>query len=105
MNGLVKCRGALVAFEGCDRCGKSTQCAKLVEYLRSKGRAVEHVRFPGLCRPAKLHAFGVIVPHFTCTSRANFPYIFYKFTHFHFSCSPHMYFFKIAAVASQVHAF
>ena len=32
----------------------------------------------------------VKVPHFTCTSRTNFPYIFYKFTHFRFSCSPYI---------------
>ena len=30
------------------------------------------------------------VPHFTCTSHTNFPYIFYKFPHFCFSCSPYI---------------
>ena len=40
-------RGILVAFEGCDRSGKSTQCQKLVEYLKSIGRDVVHLRFPG----------------------------------------------------------
>lgn len=39
-------RGILVAFEGCDRSGKSTQCSMLVEYLRAIGRDVEHLRFP-----------------------------------------------------------
>ena len=40
-------RGILVAFEGCDRSGKSTQCQMLVEYLKSIGRDVAHLRFPG----------------------------------------------------------
>lgn len=39
-------RGILVAFEGCDRSGKSTQCQMLVEYLKSIGRDVAHLRFP-----------------------------------------------------------
>lgn len=41
-------RGILVAFEGCDRSGKSTQCQMLVEYLKSIGRDVAHLRFPGI---------------------------------------------------------
>ena len=40
--------------------------------------------------PAKLHTFGVKVPHFALTSRTHFPYISYKFTHFRFSCSPYI---------------
>ena len=57
-------------------------------------------------RPAKLHTFGMKVQHFTCSSRTNFPYIFYKFTHFRFSCSPYIkIFFKIVAVAAQIHTF
>lgn len=39
-------RGLLVAFEGCDRSGKSTQCQMLVDYLKSTGRDVAHMRFP-----------------------------------------------------------
>ncbi len=38
-------RGALILFEGIDRCGKSTQCAKLAEYVASKGKC-ESIRFP-----------------------------------------------------------
>ncbi len=30
-------RGALIVFEGGDRCGKTTQCSKLVEHLNSNG--------------------------------------------------------------------
>ena len=30
------------------------------------------------------------VPHFTLTACTDFPYISYKFTHFCFSCSPHI---------------
>jgi adenylylsulfate kinase-like enzyme len=44
---MAVARGAMIVFEGCDRCGKSTQCLKLVEYLRSLGRKVEMMRFPG----------------------------------------------------------
>lgn len=36
----------MVAFEGCDRSGKSTQCQMLVKYLKSIGRDVAHLRFP-----------------------------------------------------------
>ena len=38
-------------------------------------------------RHAKLHAFGVKVLHFSCTSCTSFLYIFYKFMHFRFSCT------------------
>lgn len=39
-------RGHLIVFEGLDRSGKSTQCTKLVEHLRSQGKNVFHQRFP-----------------------------------------------------------
>mmetsp|Transcript_15948 Transcript_15948/g.34451 ORF Transcript_15948/g.34451 Transcript_15948/m.34451 type:complete len:261 (+) Transcript_15948:253-1035(+) len=39
-------RGAFILFEGIDRCGKTTQCTKLVEYLRSKNVNAELWRFP-----------------------------------------------------------
>ncbi|XP_001632032.3 thymidylate kinase [Nematostella vectensis] len=39
-------RGALICFEGCDRSGKSTQSRLLVDYLRSLGTNIEHMRFP-----------------------------------------------------------
>lgn len=39
-------RGTLIAFEGLDRSGKSTQCERLVENLRKKGEKVHHTRFP-----------------------------------------------------------
>lgn len=38
-------RGALILFEGIDRCGKSTQVKLLSEYLKSK-TACEDIRFP-----------------------------------------------------------
>ncbi|CBY01563.1 hypothetical protein LEMA_P003500.1 [Plenodomus lingam JN3] len=41
-------RGRLIVFEGLDRAGKSTQCAKLVADLRNDGRVVRHLRFPGM---------------------------------------------------------
>lgn len=39
-------RGALVVIEGCDRCGKSTQCKRLVETLNASGRKAELWNFP-----------------------------------------------------------
>ncbi|GLC50878.1 hypothetical protein PLESTB_000442000 [Pleodorina starrii] len=39
-------RGALIVFEGGDRCGKTTQCSKLVERLRSQGVDAVMWRFP-----------------------------------------------------------
>ena len=45
-----KGRGILVAFEGCDRGGKSTQCKMLVDYFKTTGRDVAHFSFPGLSR-------------------------------------------------------
>ncbi|CZT21392.1 related to thymidylate kinase [Ramularia collo-cygni] len=39
-------RGHLIVFEGLDRSGKSTQCTRLVEHLRSQGKDVFHQRFP-----------------------------------------------------------
>lgn len=42
---LVK-RGALIVFEGCDRAGKTTQCKKLVERLKSKDMNVKFMNFP-----------------------------------------------------------
>ncbi|XP_078170488.1 P-loop containing nucleoside triphosphate hydrolases superfamily protein isoform X2 [Carex rostrata] len=39
-------RGSLIALEGLDRSGKSSQCAKLVSYLQGKGLSVEAWRFP-----------------------------------------------------------
>ncbi|GIL73326.1 hypothetical protein Vretimale_4892 [Volvox reticuliferus] len=39
-------RGALIVFEGIDRCGKSTQSNMLVNTLRSRRVNVEHWRFP-----------------------------------------------------------
>jgi len=39
-------RGALVVLEGCDRCGKSTQCARLVDRLQKLNHKAELWRFP-----------------------------------------------------------
>jgi len=40
-------RGFLIAMEGCDRCGKSTQCAIAREWLQEvTGRPVELWKFP-----------------------------------------------------------
>lgn len=38
-------RGAFILFEGIDRCGKSTQAARLTELLQGAGQA-EFIRFP-----------------------------------------------------------
>ncbi|CAH9077111.1 unnamed protein product [Cuscuta europaea] len=39
-------RGALVVFEGLDRCGKTSQCSRLVKYLDDIGHSVQTWRFP-----------------------------------------------------------
>ncbi|XP_005180405.1 thymidylate kinase [Musca domestica] len=39
-------RGAFIVLEGCDRCGKSTQSRKLVEYLESCSIPVKYMAFP-----------------------------------------------------------
>lgn len=45
-------RGLLVAVEGCDRCGKSTQCFRIKEWLEAKtGRPVEYWKFPERTTP------------------------------------------------------
>lgn len=40
-------RGALIALEGVDRAGKSTQGRRLVEALREDGHPADLLRFPG----------------------------------------------------------
>ena len=40
-------RGALIVFEGIDRCGKSTQVALLERYLKENNVPVRVFRFPG----------------------------------------------------------
>ncbi|KAK3109633.1 Thymidylate kinase, partial [Teratosphaeriaceae sp. CCFEE 6253] len=44
-------RGTLIALEGLDRSGKSTQCALLVSHLREQGHTVEPMRFPNRSTP------------------------------------------------------
>lgn len=39
-------RGRLIVFEGLDRSGKSTQCARLVDHLTARNQKVKHMRFP-----------------------------------------------------------
>ena len=39
-------RGALIAFEGLDKAGKSTQCAQLARMLSERGHRVKTLRFP-----------------------------------------------------------
>jgi len=39
--------GRFIVLEGADGCGKSTQAARLVEWLRASARDVLHVRDPG----------------------------------------------------------
>lgn len=39
-------RGALIVFEGGDRCGKTTQCKRIVSLLKEQGTAVEFISFP-----------------------------------------------------------
>ncbi|EPS62817.1 thymidylate kinase-like protein, partial [Genlisea aurea] len=41
-----KSRGALIVLEGLDRCGKTSQCSRLLSYLTNAGHPVESWRFP-----------------------------------------------------------
>lgn len=45
MTSCIK-RGAFIVFEGCDRCGKSTQSRLLVEHLQKSSIPVKHMVFP-----------------------------------------------------------
>ncbi|KAK5116112.1 hypothetical protein LTR62_008438 [Meristemomyces frigidus] len=44
-------RGSLIVLEGLDRSGKSTQCERLVTFLRHSGHSVSHLRFPNRSTP------------------------------------------------------
>uniref|UniRef100_A0A146M3Y3 dTMP kinase n=1 Tax=Lygus hesperus TaxID=30085 RepID=A0A146M3Y3_LYGHE len=50
MNGTQD-RGALIVLEGCDCSGKSTQCRRIVEKLRSSKIQAELVSFPDRTTP------------------------------------------------------
>ncbi|XP_019163358.1 PREDICTED: thymidylate kinase-like isoform X1 [Ipomoea nil] len=39
-------RGALIVFEGLDRCGKTSQSSRLVKYLDNLGHSIQSWRFP-----------------------------------------------------------
>jgi len=39
-------RGAFIVLEGIDRCGKTTQCEKIVEALNNEGTKVKLISFP-----------------------------------------------------------
>lgn len=49
-------RGAFIVVEGCDRSGKSTQCARLVERLEKHGHRAQLIKFPGNSRNEDLGA-------------------------------------------------
>lgn len=40
-------RGAMIVFEGGDRCGKTTQCKRIVSFLKDQGIPAEFISFPG----------------------------------------------------------
>lgn len=45
--GLMKGRGALIVFEGCDCSGKSSQAKKILEKMFENGFKAEIINFPG----------------------------------------------------------
>lgn len=47
----MKRRGAFIVFEGCDRCGKSTQSAMLVDFLKRNYIPTKHMAFPNRQTP------------------------------------------------------
>jgi dTMP kinase len=44
-------RGIFIVFEGIDRCGKTTQAIKLVEFMKQNNLPCEHLRFPDRTTP------------------------------------------------------
>ncbi|KAG2171590.1 hypothetical protein INT43_008316 [Umbelopsis isabellina] len=54
-------RGALIVVEGCDRSGKSTQCAKLVEYLAANNMKAQLLKFPGKCLTHRTTSTGQMI--------------------------------------------
>lgn len=48
-------RGTLIAIEGLDRAGKSTQCGLLLERLQREGRKARLQKFPGMWMPFPSH--------------------------------------------------
>ncbi|XP_059161855.1 uncharacterized protein LOC131944954 isoform X2 [Physella acuta] len=46
MKTLTVSRGAFIVVEGCDRCGKSTQCSKIMDRLKAEGTVAELLKFP-----------------------------------------------------------
>lgn len=48
MSGNVLNRGILIAVEGGDRGGKSTQCLLLKEQLEKCNHSAEYIKFPGM---------------------------------------------------------
>jgi len=47
----LKQRGLLIAVEGCDRGGKTTQCKLLQEHIRTLGQPCEYIKFPDRTTP------------------------------------------------------
>ena len=57
-------RGSLIAFEGCDKSGKTTQAAKLVGKLLDEGKQVMIVTFPDKTTP-----IGAIIDSYITSTR------------------------------------
>lgn len=47
-------RGHLIVVEGLDRSGKTTQCEALCKHIKSTGKDVKYVKFPGTNIPGYL---------------------------------------------------
>ena len=58
----IMSRGLLIVVEGCDRSGKSTQCARLTDRLNANGHNTKLLKFPGKLQ----HVIGLVItfwPH------------------------------------------
>lgn len=62
-------RGALIAVEGLDRSGKSTQTAILMDRLKQSGVDAKLLKFPGKCF-FRIVLVGVGASELTCYSRS-----------------------------------
>lgn len=56
----------MIVFEGCDRVGKSTQCRRLVDALKTSGIEAEMMSFPSKSRFCSSDNYGSI----SCVDRS-----------------------------------
>ncbi|KAI8915072.1 thymidylate kinase [Entophlyctis helioformis] len=61
---MTAARGALIVIEGVDRCGKTTQCERLVGALHKAGVRASAVKFPGKCLANRTSETGKLIDQY-----------------------------------------